>query len=173
MIKKEECLLLGTIAKPHGTKGSLLLWLRNIKAEEIKKRDTVFVEIDGLLVPFFIEEFRTGSPDAVILKFEDVNTETKARTFAGNPVYILTDHLKLKNSTFKEVPSLIGYKVNDKALGFVGIAGEIADIANNPLLQVNHEGREFLIPVHEDIILEINDKDRVILIDAPQGLFEI
>ena len=61
----------------------------------------------------------------------------------------------------------------DKKLGFIGIAGEIEDIANNPLLHVTHEGKEFLIPVHEDIILEINDRDKVIFIDAPDGLFEL
>jgi 16S rRNA processing protein RimM len=173
MIRIADCLLLGTIAKPHGTKGSVLLWLRNIKAEDIKKRDWVFVETDGLPVPFFIEEFRIGSTDAVILKLADINTETKAKSLSGHAVYLLPDQLKRQKRSLQEMPSLSGYRVKDKRLGFIGIAGEIADIANNPLLQVRFEDREFLVPVHESIILEVNDKKKIILIDAPEGLFEL
>jgi 16S rRNA processing protein RimM len=172
MITRDNCQLLGTIAKPHGTKGSVLLWLRNIKAEEFRKRESVFVDIDGLLVPFFIEDFRTGSSDAVILKLEDVDSETKARTFAGLEVYIDINQVVRKKYAAEGIP-LKGYKVTDVKQGYIGIAGEVEDIVNNPLLHVTHDGREFLIPVHEDIIIEVNDKDREITIAAPEGLFDL
>ena len=173
MIKKDNCLLLGTLAKPYGTKGSLLLWFKNLKAEDIRGRESVFVEIDGLLVPFFIEIFQKNTPETAILKFEGIDSETKAKTFTGMAVYLLKQQVKQKGKSIAELPSLSGYKVTDKRLGFVGIAGEIGDIINNPLLQVKHENKEFLIPVHADIILEINDKEREIRIDAPDGLFEL
>jgi 16S rRNA processing protein RimM len=173
MIKKDKCLLLGTLTKPHGTKGSVLLWFKNLIAEDIRLRESVFVEIDGLLVPYFIENFKQNTPETAILKFEGIDSETKAKTFAGLAVYMHKDQVKQKRKLTAELPSLSGYKVTDKRLGFVGIAGEIADIANNPLLQVKHENREFLIPIHEDIILEINDKEKEIRIDAPEGLFEL
>jgi 16S rRNA processing protein RimM len=173
MINKEDCLLLGTIAKPHGTKGSVLLRLRIIKSYEIRKWDSVFVEIDGLLVPFFIEEFKISSADALILKLESVDSETKAREMAGNAVYAAKEQVRLRKKTPGEFPDLKGYKVQDVALGFVGTAVDIADIANNPLLRVTRDGKEFLIPAHEDIILEVNTKKKEILIRAPEGLFEI
>ena len=173
MIRKEYCRLLGTLTKPHGTKGSVLLWLKDLKAEDIQERGTVFVEIDGLLVPFSIENFQEKSKDTAILKFEGINSESQVKEFAGDMVYILKDQVKRKRKSVTGLPQLSGYKVNDLHLGFIGIAGEIADITNNPLLQVCHEGREFLIPVHEDIILEINDKEKVIVVDAPEGLFEL
>ena len=165
--------MLGKIAKPHGTKGSLLLWLRDIKAEEFKKRESVFVDIDGLLVPFFIEEFKKSTSDAIILKLEDVDSETKARTFAGLEVYIEINHTKPNKKIHGEKPIIKGYRVQDINRGFVGTAGDIEEITNNPLLHVECEGKEFLVPVHEDIILEINDKDKVIIISAPEGLFDL
>jgi 16S rRNA processing protein RimM len=61
MISKAKCRHLGTLAKPHGTKGALMLKLRNNKAEDFKKRESVFVEIDGLLVPFFVESIKDVS----------------------------------------------------------------------------------------------------------------
>jgi 16S rRNA processing protein RimM len=173
MINKESCLLLGKLAKPHGTKGSLVLWSRNMIVDDFKKKESVFAEIDGLLVPFFVESFKKISPETAIMKFEDIDSETQAKAFAGIPVYMLKEQVRKKRKTSDGMPSFSGYKVFDMRLGFVGTAGEINDIANNPLLQVNHEGKDFLIPAHGDIILEINEKKKEIKINAPEGLFEI
>ena len=173
MIKKDDCRLIGKIAKPHGTKGSLLLWLRDIQAEEIRKRESVFVEIDGLLVPFFIEIFQVNSSESLVIKFEEIDSETKARTLAGFPVYVTSDQLRQKSKSIPAFSSLNGYKVTDARTGFVGIAGDVADIAKNPLLQVVLNGKEYLVPIHEDIVLEINKKTREIRINAPEGLFDL
>ena len=173
MIKKDNCVLLGILNKPHGTKGSLLLWFRNLKVEDIKKKESVFVEIDGLLVPFFIESYQKNSPESAIVKFEGINSETAAKAFAGFQVYMANDQVKRKLKTSEVLPALSGYKVTDDTLGFVGLAVEITGIASNPLLLIKLEDKEFLIPVHEDIILEVNDKKKEIRINAPEGLFDL
>lgn len=173
MIKKDNCLLLGTLNKPHGTRGSMLLWFRNLKAEDIRKKDSVFVEIDGLLVPFFIESCTKNSKETAILKFEGINSESEAKAFAGLPVYMSNDQVRKKSASSPVVPTLSGFKVIDNKLGFVGNAVEIADIANNPLLVIRNEDKEFLIPIHEEIILDINNRKKEIRINAPEGLFEL
>jgi 16S rRNA processing protein RimM len=172
MINKDDCLLFGTIGKPHGTKGAFVLLLRNIKADEIKKRDSIFVEIDGLLVPFFIELFQASSNDAVLIKLEGIS-EPKAKTFAGLNIYGRKEQvIKEKNTDIK--PSEIsGFDVFDITKGLVGKAVDIAEIANNPLLIVHNGDHEFLIPWHEDIIQEIDHRKRKITIDAPEGLFDL
>lgn len=172
MIRKDNNLLLGFIAKPHGTKGSVLIRLRNIKPEEIKKRDWVFVEIDGLLVPFFIEEFRANADDSLVIKFLQINSESEAKSISGSDAYIGHDQIKLKRSKITS-SSVSGYKVIDKSLGFIGIADDITGTTGNPLLRIRQSGKEWLVPVHEDIILAINDTDREITIDAPEGLFDL
>ncbi len=58
-------------------------------------------------------------------------------------------------------------------LGFIGFAEEVLDMKNNPLLSVINGDKEFLVPVHEDILLEVNDKEKIIRIDAPEGLFDL
>jgi 16S rRNA processing protein RimM len=173
MISKNTCILLGTLTRTHGIHGAVLLWLNDLSAAEFRKRETVFVEFDGLLVPFFIDEFHEKTRDTASIKFRDIHDETKAKELVGNAVYVLKTQVKRNKIQDKDMPRLEGYRVNDRNLGFVGIAGEIADIANNPLLRVHREGREYLIPVHHDIILEINDKEKLIVIEAPEGLFEL
>ena len=172
MINKDNCILLGTLAKPHGTRGSLIIRFSGLKAEDIKKRGMVFVEIDGLPVPFFIESFQEKTEDTVILKIEGIDTESKAREFLGYPVYVMKDQIKVKSSS-KKIQDIKGYQVMDKHLGFIGFAKEVVEMKNNPLLSVISGDKEFLIPVHEDIILEVNDREKIIRIDAPVGLFDI
>ncbi len=172
MINKDNCILLGTLTKPHGTRGSLIVRFSGLKAEDIKKRGLVFVEIDGLPVPFFIESFQEKTEDTVILKIEGIDTENKAREFLGYPVYVMKDQIRIKTAS-KKIQDIKGYQVIDKHLGFIGFAEEVVEMAKNPLLSVINGEKEFLVPVHEDIILEVNDKEKIIRIDAPEGLFDL
>lgn len=172
MINKDNCILLGTLTKPHGTRGSLIVRFSGLKAEDIKKRGLVFVEIDGLPVPFFVESFQEKTEDSVIIKIEGIDTENKAREFLGYPVYVMKDQIKMKTASEK-IQDIKGYKVIDNHLGFIGFAEEVVEMKNNPLLSVLNGDREFLVPFHEDIILEVNDKEKIIRIDAPEGLFDL
>jgi 16S rRNA processing protein RimM len=173
MINRENCLLLGKFTRPHGTKGTLLLGNRNLIVEDIRKGESVFVELDGLLVPFFIESFKVISQEAALVSVEGIDSETKAKSFAGALVYIPEQKVRARKKNRDELPSLSGFTVIDTQLGIVGSAGEINPIVNNPLLSVFSDGREFLIPVHPDIILEINRKKKEIRINAPEGLFDL
>jgi 16S rRNA processing protein RimM len=172
MINKDNCILLGTLTRPHGTRGSLIVRFSGLKAEDIHKRGLVFVEIDGLPVPFFVESFQEKTADSVIIKIEGIDTENKAREYLGYPVYVMKDQIRIKKVS-KKIQDIKGYQVFDNHLGFIGFAEEVVEMSKNPLLSVINGEKEFLVPVHEDIILEINDKERIIRIDAPEGLFDL
>jgi 16S rRNA processing protein RimM len=174
MISKNDCILLGTLSKPHGTKGSLVIVFKEIGADNFRERGTAFVEFDGLLVPFSIEKFQERSGDTAIIQFEGIISETRAKEFAGLKVFVLKKQVRLRKKFLSGLPgSLSGYSVKDLHQGFVGLVKEITGIASNPLLRVTHGNREILVPFHEDIILEINDKDKIIVIHAPEGLFNL
>ena len=173
MIEKNKCTLLGTLLKPHGIKGSFLLKLAGLNADDIKRKGPLFVEIDGLLVPFFMEDFQTKTSESAMLTLEGINTESRAKEFAGHLVYIGRDQIARSRTKTPVERSIQGYKVMDSNRGFIGEASGIIDIANNPLMAVKNQEREYLIPVHKDIVLEIDDYNRVIHIHAPDGLFEI
>jgi 16S rRNA processing protein RimM len=173
MINKDNCMLLGTLAKPYGTRGMLQVKLGKIRADEIKDRGLVFVEIDGLPVPFFVVEFIEKSTDSIVIRLDGVDEEVRAREFLGCAVYLMKEQVKRRGRESDLPPSVNGYRVIDVRLGFVGIAGEIIEMARNPLLTVMKDDREFLIPVHEDIVLKINDRAREIQVDTPEGLFDL
>ena len=87
MLKKEDCYWLGTIIKTHGIKGELVLKLNNLLAEDLIEMESVFLEVEGLLVPFFIEDIYAVTSQTCIVQFEWLDTENKSTEFTGCRVY--------------------------------------------------------------------------------------
>lgn len=79
MIKKEDVFKIGRIGKAHGVKGEVTFQFDDDIFDRTDA-DSLFIEIDGLLVPFFIEEYRFRSDDVALMVFEGVDTEEKAES---------------------------------------------------------------------------------------------
>jgi len=173
MINKDHCLLFGTIIKPHGTKGSCIVATRfPVNRDEIKG-NSVFLEIEGLLVPFFIENILERTVDSLVLKLEDLDSEEKVREITGVDVYIMKDKIRQSKNAENDFVVLKNYKVIDVQKGYIGVAGEMEDIALNPLLHVKSDKGAFLIPFQKEIIFHIDHKKREVKIKAPEGLFNL
>jgi len=173
MIDKSHCKLLGILAKAHGIDGSILLRLKELETNDIKEPESVFIEIDGLLVPFFIERVSEKSNKEMIIRFEDVDTVEKAGELTGFSVFIDSSLTTQKQKPSFHGTDIAGYQVIDNKLGYVGIALEIVESTNNPLIRLTKETREYYIPFHQDIVLNIDHTGKKIIVDSPDGLFEI
>lgn len=173
MIDINTCELLGTLAKTHGINGSLILRLSGFETQDIKEPDTVFIEIDGLLVPFFVESFRDLSSREIIISFRDIDSADKAAELTDFPLWIPDNCITSRLKNQLPEAEIIGYQVVDKQLGPAGTVTEMIDIVQNPLLKVFHNDREYFIPFHQDIVVGIDNVKKTILVDLPEGLFEI
>lgn len=172
MIDRQKCSLLGTLAKTQGIDGSLVLRLSEFKTDEIEEPESVFIEIDGLLVPFFIDRLREKSSGEFIVKFIDVDSIEQATHLTGCRAFVAGSQSMHRKSPLAE-KNIMDYRVVDTRLGFIGTASEIIDLAQNPLLKVIAEKQEYLIPFHPDIVREIDNKKKIITIESPDGLLEI
>lgn len=172
VIKKSACQLIGILAKLHGYKGDYLLISDFYLSEEITKWESVFIEIDGLLVPFFIHTLSITNDDSAIIGFEDITSSEQAKEFLSYNVFQLKALIsKMENKFDPNV--LAGYKIIDEQAGLIGAITQILDFNNNLLFSVLQEGREILIPANEEIIIKVNHKKKEIIIAAPQGLLDL
>jgi 16S rRNA processing protein RimM len=172
MISREKCILLGTFVRTHGVHGSLLLRAISPEIQKIKGPGSVFVETDGLLVPFFIMSVREKSQDEYIVDLDDINTVGLAERLSGHKVYIQISNLPAKKSRSIH-KDITGYMVTDENSGFKGAAVDIMEAGANILLRISKDGHEYLIPYHEDIILNIDHRKKTITVSAPDGLFDL
>lgn len=172
-MRKEDCFYLGKIAKKFSFKGEVLLYLDTDEPELYENMESVFVEFNKNLVPFFIESSSIHKNDFLKVKFEDIDSEAEADQILGCEIYLpLTMLPKLEDNQFY-FHEVIGFTVEDQRLGTIGEIVSINDTTAQPLFEILFNGKEILIPMIDDFILEVNRKDQKILLNTPVGLVDL
>ena len=151
----------------------MVLNLNNLQFEEISKMESVFIEFDGILVPFFISGISPRGITAAIIKFDDINSEDQASEFLNCKVYSVDIASGEKDNIKYTGSSLTGYQVIDIKLGTLGIISEFIDFTNNPIFKIKKSRKEILLPVNEEFILDIDEKNKTITVQTPEGLIDI
>ncbi|MGD0710318.1 MAG: ribosome maturation factor RimM [Bacteroidales bacterium] len=172
-MKREECYHLGYIFKTHGFKGELIFLSREEISLNLKKPESVFIEINGQLIPFFIDLLILAGTSSFIIKFHDIDNAAKAQQYLKCNVFIPLSDLpkpKKKEITFKD---LVGFKVVDDTYGDIGEVSHVMEMPQQLILEIKKGTIEILIPANENIIHKIDKKKKTILIDAPDGLIDI
>ena len=168
MIKNEEVYKIGRLGKSHGIKGEISFQFDDDVFDRVDA-DYLVLEIDGILVPFFMEEYRFRSDSLALVKFCDIDTQERASELTGCDVYFPRD-LADEDDT-PTLTSLVGFDIveasNNKKVGTIA---SIDDSTANILFELE-DGR--LIPATDDLITDINTKDRTIKMEIPEGLLEL
>lgn len=171
-MNKSDIQHIGVLAKLHGFKGKYVLISESYVSEEIENWESIFIEIEGLLVPFFIEDASVISENSAFISFEGIDTSEKAKEFLYANVY-QKSALTATPEADDSLQQLIGYNVIDKIKGKIGAIDKILDYNENLLFSIQRNNIEILIPVVEKFILNVNHATRVIFVETPEGLLEI
>lgn len=163
---------IGTILKPKGLKGELHIYVDFESLENIKFT-TIFIEISGRLVPYFVSSIKYLQKNAAYLVLEDVDTIEKALLLVRKHVF-LPDKLKPKKKKGEfTLLDLAGFTAVDEDEGELG---EITDVHEYPkqfIATVNYKNREVLFPLNEEIIKSIDVVKGIVLVNLPEGLLDI
>jgi 16S rRNA processing protein RimM len=172
-MRKEECFYLGKIAKKFSFKGEVLVYLDTDEPELYENMESVFVELNKNLVPFFIIESSLHKNDFLRVKFEDVATEADADAIMGCELYLPLSFLpKLAGEKFY-YHEVIGFEVEDQRLGVVGKIVSINDSTAQPLFEVLNGEVEMLIPMIDQFLVKIDRENKKVVMNLPEGLVEM
>ncbi|MBQ3751954.1 MAG: 16S rRNA processing protein RimM [Prevotella sp.] len=168
MIKPEEVYRIGRLGKAHGVKGEVSLQFD----DDIFDRadcDYLVLDVDGILVPFFIEEYRFRSDTVALVKFEDVDTQQRAAELTGCDVYF--PRALADEDDAPALALLVGFDLVEANEGrVVGRIAAIDDTTANTLFELE-DGR--LIPASDDLVDNIDLKQRTITMRLPEGLLDL
>ncbi len=170
-IPKDKCQKIGFFRKTHGVRGELTLEFENRFEESIENAERFFVDLDGYLVPFFIEEegFRFKTSNTAIVKFLWVDNENYARRMIGQLVYLFND--EIVDEKEESIQSyLLNFTVSDVKLGEIGTIENVDDFSGNIVLTVNYHGEELLIPFNEDFLVSLDEQKKRLTMNLPEGL---
>lgn len=163
---------IGKLAASHGLKGDLVLQHSLGKKTSLKGLESVFLEEkkDSFL-PYFTESVKIKSNNEVYIKLEGVNDKETARKLTPREVWITEDDFK-KYAAKSSPIALLGFNIinDDEDLG------EILEVIEQPhqvLCAILLNGKEALIPIHEDSLEKVDAKNRKVYVNLPDGLLEI
>lgn len=168
MIKQEEVYRIGRIGKTHGVKGELSFLFDDDVFDRVDC-DYLVLDVDGILVPFFIEEYRFKSDSNAIVKFCDVDTQPRAAELTGCDVYF--PRALVDEDDEPSLSMLVGFNIVEANSGkTIGRIDAIDESTANLLFELE-DGR--LIPANDDLIHNIDTKKRTLWMDIPDGLLEL
>jgi 16S rRNA processing protein RimM len=161
---------IGYISKTHGLKGHVILRLNELVRIDEEAIKSIFLELNGSQVPYFIEECRPNNA-GYILKLETIDVVDMSKKLIGKKAFALTDFILEEEESLNE---FISYTVIDSKLGNIGIIADVDEKTDNVIIKVVHpSGVEIILPFNDDFIIEIDDDLKTIHFDAPEGLIDM
>lgn len=171
-MRKEDCYFLGKITRRHGLAGNVILKLDTDQPQLYNKLESIFVEINGLLVPFFIERSSWSKLDALNLAFKN-SSEALVDQSLGKSVFLpLATLPKLSGKQFY-YHEIIGFNVFDEHDNDCGVIRSVNDQTAQNYFVTNLDGKEVVVPIIKDWILEVDREERFIKMILPEGLIDV
>ena len=171
-MNKDVCYLLGHITKLHGLSGEVTAFFDVDFPEDYENMESVFVDINNKLVPFFVESLEV-TPKKNILKFEDINTAEAAEELIGKELYLPLSALPPLSGKAFYFHEIVGFLVIDKDFGEVGPVKEVYPNTGQDLIACTHQGKEVLFPISDDLIDKVDREEKKLYVTLPEGLIQI
>lgn len=171
-MKKEDCYFLGTITRKHGLQGNVILKLDTDQPEMYNKLESFLVEINGLLVPFFVDRQQWQRADTKIITFKN-STPALVEQSIGKSVFLPLSTLPPLSGNKFYYHEVTNFSIFDEAQGFCGKVVYVNDQAAQHFFVLNREGKDVIIPIIRHWILEVNRDEKWIKMQLPDGLLDV
>ena len=172
-MNEDDFYYLGKILKTHGNKGQVSVHLDVDEPADYQKLESVYLDLHGERIPFFIAGLELKHNRKAVVKFHDFNTLEDAESLQGLEMYLPVTQLPaLKGNRFY-YHEIIGFQIVDQTHGNIGVVDDILELPHQSLFQVRHGEKEILIPVVDEIIQKVDRRKKLLMIEALPGLIEI
>ena len=173
-ISKNNCIKIGYVHKPHGINGELVIRFQEEYYETLEEYPVIFLDIDNLLVPYFITEegLRFKSSESVITRLDWINSDAKAKELCGSSVFVNQDDV-IEFEDEMSTNALVGFQLFGENLGLIGQIKEVHDYAGNLLLLIDYQGKDVFVPINDDLIIRIDEDQKEIELRIAEGLFDL
>ena len=169
MIKQEEVYKIGRLGKSHGVKGEVSFQFDDDIFDRVDA-DYLVLDIDGILVPFFMEEYRFRSDTICLVKFKGIDTQQRAQELTGCDVFFPRS-LAEEGDEMPSLSMLVGFEIISVPDGSaIGKIAAIDDSTANILFELE-DGT--LIPANDNLIEMIDADQQQIKMEIPQGLLAL
>ncbi len=157
-------LRIAQVLKSNGTDGELLISFFDVAPEDIDLQEPVFIEFDGLPVPFYFESFVPRGTNRALVRLTGVRSLKDADELSGAAIY--ADYFEEEADE-----DLTGWTVRTPEGAVIGTVTDYEDIPGNTCLWVQRpDGTEVLLPFHEDLVQRLDEATQTLVLSIPDGI---
>lgn len=171
-MKIEDCFYIGYITKTKGLKGEVQVFFEYDEPTDLTL-DSVFLEINGKLVPYFTSSYKLQNNQTGNFFFDDIDSIEKAETLIRKKIYLPNSLKPVRNDDEFLISDLKGFIVYDKTAGELGEIIEIHEYPQQFIAVVPYKFKEIMFPLNDDLILEIDEEEGILKVDLPEGLIDL
>ena len=169
MIKREDVFKIGRLGKPYGIRGEISFQFDDDIFDRVES-EYLILDMDGILVPFFIEEYRFRKSSVAALKFQHIDSQERARELTGCDVFFPREMAEDDDMQMSWA-AIVGFELIDATSGkTAGRIASVDDTTINILLELE-DGK--LIPASEELITHIDTKKQQLFIKLPEGILDL
>ncbi len=163
---------IGELIKPHGIKGQLKVLFFNENSNTLKDNQIIFLSDNkNNFYEYRIEKIIYSIKKNRIKLFE-IDSIDSAESLRGYIINIQrSDFPDLKEGEYY-LNDLIGYSLLDENDEHYGVVADVFHFPANNVLSILLNDKEYLIPIIDDIILNIIHDSKNIVINPMKGLFD-
>ncbi|NQV75086.1 MAG: 16S rRNA processing protein RimM [Bacteroidetes bacterium] len=171
-MKIEDCFYIGYITKTKGLKGEVQVYFEYDEPADLPL-ESVFAEINGKLVPFFISTYKLQNNQTGNFYFDDIDTIEKAQTLIRKKLYLSNSLKPVREDDEFLITDLKGFIVHDQTVGELGNIIEIHEYPQQFVAVVSYKFKEIMFPLNDDLIVEIDEGKGILKVDLPEGLIDL
>ncbi|MFP4663062.1 MAG: hypothetical protein ACLFM1_01420 [Bacteroidales bacterium] len=169
MLIAADFVRIGSVKKAFGYNGAMMLSLeKKVAYHFLNKKEAVFLQLEGSLVPFFIDDIK-GNEINPVIHFDNIHNKETASRFIGVPCFMPGEYFE-QNQGVSDPDTLEGFTLFDKTSGMTGIILDYSEQNNNPLFEVDFDGMIVSLPAHPDMITDFDSEEKIIYAEYPEGL---
>ncbi len=176
-MQKSDLIAIGQLGKTHGVEGeiSARITIEGADFLSIYRQHTplfIFIDLDGLPVPFCIEDLRTKGDDLFLLRLRHIITKEEAQKLVNAPIFIESKYLPEEVSFTPQ--HFVGFEVRDQHERPIGTITRVDDTTMNILFYVEKEdASSILLPVADELLCYVDAEKKIIALTIPEGLLEV
>ena len=162
----------GYIQRTHGIKGELQAsWDDSLNVDP-QNFESVFVEIDGIPIPFFISIIKHRSLEKIIFKLDGVDDLPSAEELVGHKILLLSEQVPEDDEI--ELKDLVGFTIVSKDNKIVGVIENYEEFNLNSIYYVKTPSNaQIIVPAVEDLVIEVDVDAKIVTMEIPEGLVDL
>jgi len=162
---------IGHTKKLYGIKGGLKVSIEEAYFEIFLKSEVLFLDIEGRKIPFFLQQIIESPPLRV--RFEDHLDRDAALPLTGKEIFLPSNQVPATTAETIDLTTLAGFSIEDESFGPIGTIEEVQEFPQQLMAVVAYQEKTILIPLHENLIQQIEMDSQTVFVSLPEGLLDL